>query len=721
MKHTLYDTELSAASSPEMLLQVLGADAAPESAVLLAQALDLALAARQDPGQRPRGIDTALILKNLRVDDASVIAALLADPWLRENHGEQAIREQFGDDIGELVRKVNWLNTFEYTDEALGSPQQTELLRRMLLAVVRDLRPVLIKLVYRLQRLRLLVHADTETRTRVAEETLELFAPLANRLGIAQLKWELEDLSFRYLQPAIYRGIANALAERRSERERFLNGFIAELSQRLAEHGIRARVYGRPKHIYSIWQKLQRKNLPLSDLYDLRAVRVIVEDRATCYTVLGIVHDCWVHVPKEFDDYITRPKDNGYQSLHTVVIGPQGKLVEVQIRTQAMHLYAEYGVAAHWRYKEGGKTDPAFDQSIASLRRLLENRGDDPDLLEQFKAEIDSDRVFVLTPKGQILSLTQGATPLDFAYAIHSEVGHRCRGAKVNGRIVPLTYTLRSGEQVEIITARQGGPSRNWLDPHLGYVHTSHARNKIKQYFSQENQEDKLRQGRILLERAAARLGLKEVDLKELARHFHVQSTDELLTQIAKTEIGSRQLANALWQTARVTVKPPPASQPPPRSREIAEQGDGQVHVSGIGRLTPHFSRCCKPTPDDAIMGYLSSHGRVSIHRRDCSNLLRLAAGNGARLLEVSWGEEPVTFPVDLEVRAHDRKGLLRDITQAVLQEKGNILATNSQTDPADQRVVMRLKIAVSEAAQIDAMIDRIEWLHNVSSVQRVG
>lgn len=639
MKHMLYQADLSALSPRDALVEALTADLPAALAHAVEQAIDWSLRAQQDTLVRPRGIEVALILRNLRIDGHSLAAALLSDPYLRETTSNAQITQHFGDDIANLVGKVNWLNTFtDYSDGALHNPQQSELLRRMILAVVKDMRVVIIKLAYRLQRLRLLTHVDTDVRERVARETLELFAPLANRLGIAQLKWELEDLSFRYLHPALYRQIAHALAERRSERERYLQNFSSTMVSLLQEHQINGKVYGRPKHIYSIWQKLARKEAELDALYDLRAVRVIVPDRQDCYKVLSLVHERWTRVAKEFDDYIVRPKENGYQSLHTVVEGPDGKPVEVQIRTQEMHLFAEYGVAAHWRYKEGAKVDPDFDARIAELRRQLESRLQDPHLLDNFKAELETARVFVLTPRGMIISLANGATPLDFAYAIHTEVGHRCRGAKVNGRIVPLDYILHSGEQVEILTTRNGVPSRNWLDPHLGYLKTAHARSKVRQFFKQLGYEEKQRHGRAIVEREARKLGIKEVDFKELVRHLGVQSVDDLLIQVANRLIGVGGLSHALAKTAKPLL-PTKLTLPQPAPPPAAAQHDGTVTLLGVGRLAPHFAQCCKPAYRQPIGGYLTTQGRVTIHRVDCGNLSRLAQRDAKRLIEVAWDQ----------------------------------------------------------------------------------
>ncbi|MBS1213327.1 MAG: relA, partial [Proteobacteria bacterium] len=626
MKHSLYQFDLS--SHPhEHLLEKLCAGFPEEEAKRLAEALSCAVYARdQDTMKRPRGIDVAHILQALRVDAQTLEAALLSDPWLRDNLEGGFVEANFGPSVANLVQKANWLNTFNEYSEEIHEQEQAELLRRMLLAVVNDVRAVLIKLAYRLQRLRLLKHQEDGVRYKIARETMDLFAPLANRLGLGQLKWELEDLAFRYIEPEEYRKLAKALATNRAERENYVRHFIELLEKELKDSGIHAKVYGRPKHLYSIWGKMQRKHVALEDLYDLLAVRVMVDKPATCYAVLGLVHGLWLHIPKEFDDYIANPKDNGYQSLHTVVVGPEGRPVEVQIRTQEMHVFAEFGVAAHWRYKEGGRQDEALDRSINSLRHLLESKEDDRGLLEDFRSELFADEIFVLTPKGLVVRLKKGATPVDFAYAIHSEVGHRCRGAKVNGHIVPLTYTLKSGEKVEILTAKQGGPSLGWLDPHMGYARTSNARSKIRQWFKQQDHERHLRAGKAILDRERQKLGmpaLKEAELEELTRHFHLQRVDDLLLAIGRADISSVQLANTLkvpgFHPVAPMPVPVPARKPP---AEITESG--QVTVQGVRNLLMHFAHCCDPTPGTPIIGYVTLGYGVAIHRQDCANILQL-------------------------------------------------------------------------------------------------
>lgn len=717
MRHSHYHADISDRPNEEVLAR-LASGYKPEERAVIAAALELAERARHlDTRVRPRGIDVAQIVHGLRVDALTVEVALLSDPYLRDTLDEHEIETRFGGVVADLVKKVNWLNTFdEYRPEELKEPNQVELLRSMLLAVVNDVRAVLVKLAYRLQRLRLLKDQDETLKRKIALETLDIFTPLANRLGVGQLKWELEDLSFRYLDPETYKRLAKSLAANRAERERFVNRVIDELRQELEVAGIKARVFGRPKHIYSIHRKMERKDLPLEELYDLHAVRVIVDDVPTCYTVLGVVHGHWLHIPREFDDYIANPKDNGYQSLHTVVVGPDGKPVEIQIRTEAMHSFAEYGVAAHWRYKEGGKQDAALDRNIAALRRLLENKDeDDHSILESFRAELFEDQIFVLTPKGMVIRLRKSATPVDFAYAIHTEVGHRCRGAKINGRIVPLTTELKSGDKVEILTAKHGGPSLGWLDPHLGYVKTSHARGKIRAWFRQQDHEKHLRAGRTILDRERQKLGIREIDLEDLARHFHLPRADDLLLAIGRADISPSQLAGVLrfpgWHPPAPLPRPPKPLPPDLVSQEIT--------IQGVRNVLVHRARCCQPTPGDPIIGYITLGRGIAIHRRDCLNILQLVPERRARLIDVSWGADPEVYPVELEVLAVDRKGLLKDIADILAAAHINILGTHSHTDRDDRSVVMHITAEITDLAQLSHVLDKIETLSNVVAARR--
>jgi len=661
------------------------------------------------------------ILVDLRLDYETIAAALLHDTVEDTEVTLEAIEQEFGSSIARLVDGVTKI---EFIHSVSGSgTHQAESLRKLLLAMAEDVRVVLIKLADRLHNMRTLKHLPLEKQRRIARETQEIYAPLANRLGIWQLKWELEDLAFRHLEPEKYRRLACSLDERRVEREQYIEGVIRQLSRALTDAGIEAQVTGRPKHIYSIWRKMQRKGVGLEQLYDLRAVRILVNEVADCYHALGIVHTLWRHIPREFDDYIATPKENHYQSIHTAVIGPQGKTLEVQIRTHEMHRHAELGVAAHWVYKEGGGArDTAFEQKIAWLRQLLEwkeESRDAGDFIDRFKSELFQDRVYVLTPQGDILDLPQGATPLDFAYAIHTEVGHRCRGAKVDGRIVPLTHELQSGQQVEILTTRHGGPSRDWLNPQLGYVKSSRARSKILTWFKQQDQEKHISEGKLVLDRELRRLGATDLTMERLVGELKFQEPNELLAAIGRGEVTTAQIAGAVHRLQ------PPAERPPEEkersfARRPSRQG-GDIRIHGVGNLLTHIARCCKPVLGDSVVGYITQGRGVSIHRRDCPNILNLDGEKRHRLIEVEWGQpEPgESYPVDVNLRAVDRPGLLRDITTILAAEDVNVLAVNTITDRKQAIATMRLTIAIRDTAQLSKVLNRIAQLPNVLEAWR--
>ncbi len=742
MKHTHYHKKhVSDAPLHELEARFASAPGEGRDEQLL-EALRTAVAYRPEDPQRPCALDVAEILRLLGVDRETLIATLLLDAFLDKRLTEARLREHFGEAVAALVRSVHWMLTLfdasmrltppglarriapgdsfkeEPPRESGAGPEQAERLRRLLLAVVEDVRAVLIKLAYRVQRLRLLATEPDDLARAYARETLEVFAPLAHRLGIGQLKWEMEDLSFRILEPSEYRRVARLLEESRTERETYIREFMERLETALRPEGIEARVLGRPKHIYSIWRKMERKQLDFEELYDLRAVRVIVDRIPTCYTVLGVVHGLWPHIPQEFDDYIANPKDNGYQSLHTAVIGPRAKVVEVQIRTQAMDDFAELGVAAHWRYKEGGREDQAMGRAIGSLRRLLENREDDEALMDSFRSELFQDRVFVLTPKGDVVDLPKGATPLDFAYAIHTEVGHRCRGAKVDGRIVPLTYALRSGQRVEVLTTRQGGPSRDWINHSMGYLRTSRARGKARSWFKLQDHDRNLHEGRVILDRECQRMGVANPDLEALAKRFHQPTRDEFLVAVGAGDITPAQLAGALQPVA-----PPVESLVSTRRRKRAPAPAGgeksEIHIRGVGNLLTQIARCCRPVPGDPIIGFITRGKGVTIHRRDCVNILRMPPEKKVRLVEVSWGAEPRSYPVNIRIEAFDRQGLLRDITGVLANDRINVLSANTRTDRSDQTVTMELTLEVEGSAQLSALMDKIGALPNITSVRR--
>jgi GTP pyrophosphokinase len=595
----------------------------------------------------------------------------------------------------------------------------TEGLRRLLLAIIRDLRVVFILLARQLARMRAAMGLADQERRELAQLTSDIHAPLANRLGIWQLKWELEDLSFRYLEPDTYRRIARLLDERRGDRETFIATSLEELGDALAMAGIRADLAGRPKHIYSIYKKMRRKHLEFSDLYDIRAVRILVDSVADCYAALGIVHSLWPHLPGEFDDYVARPKGNGYRSLHTAVIGPANKTLEVQIRTHEMHRANELGVAAHWRYKEGGGADAEFEAKIAWMRKLLEPRGeDDAQLAAGFETELLEDRVYALTPKGEVIDMPHGATVLDFAYHIHTEVGHRCRGAKVNGRIVPITFQPRSGDRIEILTAKVSEPSRDWLSTHHGYLHTSRAREKVRAWFRRSAHDANVAAGRALLERELRRLAIPDADVGKLPALFHVRTHEDVLVGLALGEITTGQVARALQEpvTPEVTQSTDPVSSRP------AQRDRGALSIDGVGNLLTTLARCCQPLPGDAVVGFITRGRGVSVHRADCASLASLARRQPERVIEVHWGKVDVqAYEVDIELRGYDRKGLQKDVTNTISNTGPHIVASSSRVQTRTAEVEMRFTLRVRDYEQLSMLLGKLGALPNVTDVRRLG
>ena len=601
----------------------------------------------------------------------------------------------------------------------------TEGLRRLLLAIVRDLRVVTILLARQLARMRAAGALPEPERQALARLTRDIHAPLANRLGIWQLKWELEDLAFRYLQPQVYKQIATQLDEKRTGRERYIAAVIASLQKALAEHGIRAEISGRPKHIYSIWRKMQRKQVGFDELYDLRAVRIAVDDVAACYAALGVVHALWVPIPSEFDDYIARPKANDYRSLHTAVVGPEGRTLEVQIRTHEMHAQAELGVAAHWKYKEGKGGGDAFDRKIAWMRRLLEGSGEatgEGTLAGDLDAELVEDRVYALTPKGEVVDLPRGGTVLDFAYHVHTMVGHRTRGAKVNGRIVPLNHVLRSGDRVEILTSKEPEPRRDWLLPANGFLASGRSRDKVRAWFHKLDRTRNLQAGRELLEKELKRLGLHQADLAGVAKKFHADSIDDLYIQVALGDVGPHQVGRALHEEQRAAAEPDAAARPVRRPpRRVAAPGKSKFTVQGVGNLLVQLARCCQPVPGEPIAGYLTRVRGVTVHRADCASFARLAAASPQRVLPVEWGQAGGGYEVDVQVTALDRKWLLKDITTLIAQEEANVLDINSQGNRASGRVHLRLRLKVADFGQLSTLLGKLDALPGVEDARRSG
>ncbi|BDU15625.1 RelA/SpoT family protein [Lysobacter auxotrophicus] len=606
-------------------------------------------------------------------------------------------------------------------------------LRRLLLAIVRDLRVVPILLARQLARMRHAERLPEDERRELAMLTRDIHAPLANRLGIWQLKWELEDLAFRFLEPATYQQIARLLDEKRVDRERYIEQVKRTLREAMASQGLQADIAGRPKHIYSIYKKMQRKNVPIGELYDLRAVRVLVDSLADCYAALGVVHATWTPIPSEFDDYIARPKRNDYRSLHTAVIGPEGKTLEVQIRTHEMHRQAELGVAAHWKYKEVGShsADAAFDRKIAWMRRLLEAGGEagreDASLAGEFDTELVEDRIYVLTPKGEVIDLPTGATPLDFAYHVHTEVGHRCRGAKVDGRIVPLDHKLRSGDRVEIMTAKTGEPRRDWLVAANGFLASGRSRDKVRAWFHKLDRARNETAGKELLDKELRRLGLLGADLAPAREKFNLATDGEVYVQVALGDIGPHQVGRALLEHERAreaaqaaAAAPAPTTHittPSPPRRTPRRSTD--FTVEGVGNLLVQLARCCQPLPGEPIVGYLTRGRGVSVHRPDCAAFERLAAAQPQRVLPVEWGRAGSGYEVDVEVLALDRKWLLKEVTNLIAQGNAHVVSIRSDSERNGARVRLRLRLRVGDYGQLSTLLGKLSALPGVEHAQR--
>jgi GTP pyrophosphokinase len=624
------------------------------------------------------------------------------------------------------LEELNKLKHYESGQSLSATERSAEGLRRLLLALVKDVRVVLIDLSWQLVLLRR-AKADSRVAEALARETILIHAPLANRLGIWQLKWELEDLSFRYQEPEQYRKIARLVAEHRDERERFISEFMDKLSETLATAGLHAEVRGRPKHIYSIWKKMQRKGLDFHQLFDVRAVRVLVDDLPSCYSALGLVHTLWQPIPGEFDDYITTPKGNSYQSLHTAVANRDGKAVEIQIRTHEMHEHAELGVAAHWRYKEGGPTDPAFDNKIAIMRQLLDSSEDDLDdqsLLDSFHSATTEDRVYVLTPQGQVVDLAAESTVLDFAYHVHTEVGHRCKGAKVNGRIVPLTHIVSTGDRVEILTARQPNPSRDWLNPKLGYIHGARARSKVRQWYKRESRDENLRAGKEALEAEARRMSTALSDVGVVLEKFSMKSADDLYVAVGNGDLTTGQVFNAIARTKAEQAVPQAEdllTRAPVRQRTTRKNGAGDIIIEGVGNLMTTMAKCCHPVPGDPVVGYVTRGRGVTIHREDCGQVVHWQSENSPRLLQVNWGEKPTThYSVQLLVRAFDRRDLIRDISTALSAAETQVTDISSRLDESLDEVTIHLKVRVRDYEQLSELLSRLGNVSNVIEAKRL-
>lgn len=657
--------------------------------------------------------------------DPAAVCALILYLVAEQQSLDVADWKAFPDNVRELVASLIQLREYGAKLEAT-SKEHAERLRRLLLALAKDLRVVLMALCWQLFCLREAVTAPAEVQRRLAEETFQIHAPLANRLGVWQLKWELEDLAFRFKNPEQYHKIAKLVAERRSDREQFIQAFMNKLRQVLADAEIRGEVSGRPKHIYSIWRKMQRKGLDFHELFDVRAVRVQVAEVKDCYTVMGLCHMHWTPVPGEFDDYITNPKGNGYQSLHTAVVGPEGKAVEVQIRTFSMHEHAELGVAAHWRYKEGGPADQGFDRKVQIMRQLLDGQDeglDDQSLLDNFNALASEDRVYVLTPKGEIVDMVAGSTVLDFAYHIHSDLGHRCRGAKVNGRIVTLNYKVKTGQRIEVLTAKEARPSRDWLNPKLGYLKSPRSRNKVRQWFRREEWDQNLQGGRQALDSELQRMGLDGAELDLLLPRFNFKRLDDLYVAVGVGDLTTGQVLQALLRELGETSTNTglQVRKKDPNAKAKNTNNATGVNIDGVGNLMHYLAQCCQPVPGDAIAGFITQGRGVSIHRADCPNIQRLQEEGSTRLMGVEWGASRKShYSVDIQISAYHRKNLQKDISAILSNEQASITAMQvHETGTGLQDI--RLTLRIQDYEQLSTVLSRISGLPNVLDARRVN
>ncbi|MHB8806392.1 MAG: RelA/SpoT family protein [Anaerolineaceae bacterium] len=687
----------------------------------------------------------AEILIDLQVPPEMIAASLLHDTVEDTSVTLEELENKFGAEIAKLVdgvtkltnlprvsradqvaeKKVKKSETHDEDDEDDDSPASkiarsrrhelaNETLRKMLLAMGDDIRVVVIKLADRLHNMRTLSYMPEKKRYSIAKETLDIFAPLANRLGIWQLKWELEDLSLRYMKPDMYKEIAQKLSDRRKDREAEIEHIINELDALMKKGKIDAEITGRPKHIYSIYRKMVDKGMPFENVRDLRGVRLIVPDIPSCYAALGLIHTHWRPIPNEFDDYIAAPKDNFYRSLHTAVLYSDGKTLEVQIRTPEMNQNAEFGIAAHWLYKEKKPFTDTYQQRINWLRKLMDWKQDVDDaqeFVDGMKSDVFEDRVYVFTPRGDIIDLPRGSTPIDFAYHVHTEIGNRCRGAKVNGKLVPLDYHLQTGDQLVILTAKHGGPSRDWLNINLGLVKTQRARSKIRQWFKIQDREQNLNQGRNILDKEFHRLGLEDVNVENLAHSLDLKNEEELYISLGCGDLSIRKLVNKLDDVDKASEDPLFQVHTPVAERE----GLDTVSVLGLKGILTHFARCCSPAPGDAITGYITRGRGVTIHRQDCPNMLSVK--DHERIIKVNWGEAHRTFPVDVQIKAYDRQGLMNDISTIISNEGINL--RDIKINLANNLAVINLILDITDITQLSRVLTRIESLPNIMEAFR--
>ena len=674
------------------------------------------------------GLEILHILAELHLGADALIAGLLYRPVREQRVAVEFVASRFGESVSLLLDGVLRMAAVSELRSAsdipiLGQGAAPNVnIRRMLIAMVDDVRVALIKLAERTIAMRVLKSAEPELREKIAQEVFNVYAPLAHRLGIGHLKWELEDLSFRYLHDEAYHRIAKLLDGRRTDRDNFISRVKTELGAALSSASLQFEIEGRAKHIYSIWRKMQRKGIGFSQVHDIRALRILVASVQDCYHTLGIVHGMWRNIPNEFDDYIANPKENGYRSLHTAVIGPEGKILEVQIRTRDMHEESELGVCAHWRYKgsDSNKSNSGtYEEKLTWLRQVLEWHelvGDDNEVAEQFSFESAQDRVYAFTPKGDVVSLAQGATPLDFAYHVHTEVGHRCRGAKVNGSIVPLTYTLGTGDRVQILTGNEARPRRDWLRADTGYLRTARARARVQQWFKAQTRDDNVAAGRAFVERECARLALTSLDYKKLAQQLGQPTVEELFAAVGAGELASGQILRAAQSLTGSTADSPLRVVAP-----TAHEHSDAIRVDGVGNMLTQFARCCMPVPGDAIEGYITKSRGVTVHRSDCNRLLALEGEFPERIIAVSWGAaDNERFEVDIAIEAYDRQGLLADITGLMARSKVNVTAINTLSNRDDNTAAMRLRAEVHSLESLGSVLAKLGQLDNIISACRI-
>lgn len=729
---------ISDAADPEQWLASLDAGLSENERTLVERAFFDAMALYGEAKNPSTGeplfqhaVAAAAIVADMELLGDAIAATLLFCAEQFQSNCQKWLLERYNPIIAELVsgvsrmQQITELATQDYSAPTDIQARQSEAMRKMLLAMVADIRVVLIKLAWRTQTMHFLAKVpDERTRRNIAQETMDLFAPLANRLGVWQVKWELEDLSFRHLEPQNYRKIAKLLDERRTERIEYIERVVETLRKELDEIGLHFEISGRPKHIYSIWKKMRKKNLDFDELYDIRAVRVLVENLKDCYTVLGLVHHYWHPVPGEFDDYISNPKANDYKSLHTAVIGPEDKIIEVQIRTFEMHEHAEYGVAAHWRYKEGGKGDAQYEAKIAWLRQLLEWREELVDrngLTDKFQTALFSDTIYVLTPAGKVISLERGATPIDFAYTLHTDIGHRCRGAKIDGQIVPLSTPLESGQRIEILTVREGGPSIDWV--HDGWVKTHRAKSKIRQWVRQQNHTALIEAGQQHFNKALQNYGKDILSMnrlrEKLLEKLELEQFDDLLLALGQGDLSVTQLTQTIMQ---VNDPPPDVTPIAPESlvRRSRSNFDSRgIIIEGEDNLMTVLAKCCKPAPPDPISGFITRGRGISIHRSSCKSLKKLSQASPERLITASWGEQASSvFPIELEIIARDRTHLLRDISEVLSRERLNVIAVQSQLKAA--RAQMRFTVEVQHTHELNRVIARLNEVSGVIEARRI-